>query len=172
MTAAVAGGSFREDLFYRLHVFTIALPPLRSRRVDVPPLTEYFLEEYSRKHRRGVRRIASGAMDLLCQYDWPGNVRELENAIERAVVVCEAGIVEERHLPKAVRTTVVPPEETGRMTLGAAVARLERQMIEEALRESGGNLARASRTLGTTERILRYKVNKYGLGGARSPRRR
>src|SRR5579883_842045 len=166
MTLAVANGAFREDLYYRLNVFTITVPPLRDRQPDVPALAEYFLEKYAGQHRRPVRRIASGALDVLCQHGWPGNVRELENAIERAVVVCEGVLLEERHLPDAIRAAA-RGRPAGRLSLAAAVEQLERQLIEQALRESGGNLARASRALGTTERIVRYKVKKYRLAGVR-----
>jgi Nif-specific regulatory protein len=167
IAAAVANGTFREDLYYRLNVFTITLPPLRDRRADVPALSEYFLEKYAREHRRQIRRIASGALDVLCQYNWPGNVRELENAIERAVVVCDGSVFEERHLPEAIRRADrgTPAR---KLSLAEAVEQLERQTIEDALRESQGNLARASRALGTTERILRYKVGKYKLGALRA----
>jgi Nif-specific regulatory protein len=171
MALAVANGTFREDLYYRLNVFTITLPPLRDRRGDVPALAEYFLEKYAREHRRRIRRIASGALDLLCQYAWPGNVRELENALERAVVVCGGVVIEERHLPPALREATTPAERPGsgrKATLAEAVEQLERRMIEDALRESEGNLARAARALGTTERILRYKVDKYDLAGLRA----
>jgi Nif-specific regulatory protein len=173
MAAAVAEGSFREDLYYRLNVFTIALAPLRERRADIAALSEYFLDKYAARHRRDVRRLASSAMDALSQYDWPGNVRELENAIERAVVVCSGTLLEDRHLPRSMRGGV-HARPAGKPTLAAAVEQLERRLIEEALRESGGNLARASRSLGTTERILRYKVSKYGLRvlGERPRRRR
>jgi Nif-specific regulatory protein len=164
---AVAVGTFREDLYYRLNVFTITLPPLRDRCADVPALAEYFLEKYAGEHRRRVRRIASGALDVLCEYAWPGNVRELENAIERAVVACEGFVIEQRHLPKTIRTTAAGKLER-KLSLAEAVERLERQLIEDALRESQGNLARASRALGTTERVLRYKVDKYQLGSFRS----
>ncbi len=162
MPAAVANGTFREDLFYRLNVFTITLPPLRDRRGDVGALAEYFLEKHAREHRRDARRISSGALDLLCQYSWPGNVRELENAIERAVVVCNGILLEERHLPEAIRAGVAV-KARGKPSLTQAVEDVERSMIEEALRDAGGNLARASRALGATERIVRYKVQKYGL---------
>jgi Nif-specific regulatory protein len=162
MTAAVAAGSFREDLYYRLNVFTITLPPLRDRRGDIPALAEYFLEKYGDEHRRHVRRFSSGALDVLCDYGWPGNVRELENAIERAVVVCDGFVIEERHLPEAIRSAS-SGKATRKLSLAEAVEQLERAMIEEALRESSGNLARASRTLATTERILRYKVRKYKI---------
>jgi Nif-specific regulatory protein len=162
LVAAVADGTFREDLYYRLNVFTITLPPLRDRRADIPALADYFLEKYAREHRRDIRRITSGAMDLLTAYAWPGNVREFENAIERAVVSCVGTVLDESHLPKSIRGADLqsqPPP----TTLALAVAQLERQMIADALRESQGNLARASRRLGTTERILSYKVRKYGL---------
>jgi Nif-specific regulatory protein len=170
MAAAVANGTFREDLYYRLNVFTITLPALRDRRGDVPALAEYFLEKYAREHRRRIRRVAIGAVDLLCQHAWPGNVRELENAIERAVVVCSGVVIEERHLPAAIRESANPerPALARKATLAEAVEQLERTMIEDALRESEGNLARAARALGTTERILRYKVDKYELAALRA----
>jgi Nif-specific regulatory protein len=159
---AVAEGTFREDLYYRLNVFTITLPPLRDRLGDVPALVEYFLEHYSSAHRRKARRMSSAALDALCQYAWPGNVRELENAVERAVVACDGSVIEERHLPKTIGVSSVPQPE-GAKTLSGAVEQLERRMIAEALSDSQGNLARASRALGTTERVLRYKTMKYNL---------
>ena len=163
---AVAAGTFRKDLYYRLNVFTIVLPPLRDRRADVPALAEHFLEKFAREHHRSVRAISSGALDVLCHYQWPGNVRELENAIERAVVAGGGSILEERHLPKAMRATerVVPDR---KLSLTEAVSELERRLIGDALRQTNGNLARAARSLGTTERILRYKVNKYKLATER-----
>jgi Nif-specific regulatory protein len=171
LAAAVESGTFREDLFYRLNVFTITLPPLRDRLSDVPALAQYFLEKFSREHRRSVRRISSGALDRLTSYDWPGNVRELENAMERAIVSCAGMVVDESNLPEPIRAGQREAF-TAKPTLAQAVEQLERRMIEEALRGSRGNLARASRALGTTERILRYKVSKYGLtrlGGQSSP---
>jgi Nif-specific regulatory protein len=163
MQAAVASGTFREDLYYRLNVFTITLPALRERKVDVPLLAEYFLDKYAREHRRKVRRISSGTLDLLCQHQWPGNVRELENAIERAVVACTGLVIEERHLPEVLRGLKRGEGTSSPRSLQEAVKQLEVQMIEGALRESEGNLARAARALGTSERILRYKVNKYRI---------
>ncbi len=166
MVAAIANGSFREDLYYRLNVFTITLPPLRDRRGDVPALAEYFVEKYATEHRKGTRRIASGALDVLCDYAWPGNVRELENAIERAVVVCDGPVIEDRHLPETIRNATRGAEPRAQ-SLSGAVEQLERRMIADALRETRGNLARAARALDTTERILRYKVTKYKLGPLR-----
>ncbi|MGO9835734.1 MAG: sigma 54-interacting transcriptional regulator [Polyangiaceae bacterium] len=166
MAQSVASGAFREDLYYRLNVFTITLPPLRERVEDVPALAEHFLARYAALHRRKISRIASGAQDVLARYAWPGNVRELENAIERAVVVCDGFVVEKRHLPESVRTAR-HDEGAGKPSLAEAVQQLERQMIEDALRQTGGNLARASRTLGMSERVVRYKVRKYRMGSFR-----
>jgi len=166
MERAVASGSFREDLYYRLNVFSIGLPPLLDRRADLPALAEYFLSKYATEHRRKIARISSGALELLSQYAWPGNVRELENVIERAVVVCDGFVIQEHHLPEPIRAQV-RDQPAERMTLADAVARLERQMIEEALRQARGNCARAARALGTTERIVRYKAGKYGLDSGR-----
>jgi Nif-specific regulatory protein len=175
LAAAVAAGTFREDLYYRLNVFTITLPPLRERHGDIPALAQYFLDKFAREHRRDVRRITSATLELLASHSWPGNVRELENAIERAVVSCGGTVIDEFHLPEGLRARG-PVESAAERTLTSAVERLERQMIGDALRETDGNLARASRALGTTERILRYKTEKYGLTsgrrsrGPRSPR--
>jgi Nif-specific regulatory protein len=166
MERAVSAGTFREDLYYRLNVFTIALPALRDRRADVPALAEYFLAKFANEHRRKIARVSSGALEILGQYAWPGNVRELENVIERAVVVCDGFVIQEHHLPESiVSATRDRPAE--RLTLADAVARLERQMIEEALRQARGNCARAAGALGTTERIVRYKAGKYGIDSNR-----
>ena len=169
LAAAVTSGTFREDLYYRLNVFTITLPPLRERHGDIPALAQYFLDKYAREHRRDIRRITSSTLELLASHTWPGNVRELENAMGRAVVSCGGAVVDEFHLPEALRARG-PVETAEHLTLAAAVERLERQMIGEALRQTDGNLARASRALGTTERILRYKADKYGFTSGRRPR--
>jgi Nif-specific regulatory protein len=162
MERAVASGSFREDLYYRIHIFTITLPALRDRRADIPQLAEYFLGKLSTEHQRKISRISSAAFDLLTRHAWPGNVRELENVIERAVVVCDGAVIQKHHLPAAL--TDVPPLE--QLTLSQAVERLERTMVEDALRDQGGNIAAAARVLGTTERIVRYKAQKLGLDPA------
>ncbi|MCL2447515.1 MAG: sigma 54-interacting transcriptional regulator [Polyangiaceae bacterium] len=167
MALAMAQGMFREDLYYRLNVFTITVPPLRGRSADVPALAEYFLQKYAREYRRPVYGFASLAMDRLSHYAWPGNVRECENAVERAVVACEGPLIEERHLPETIRAAEpMSPGASG--SLAEAVERLERRMIGDALAGSRGNLARAARSLGTTERVLRYKVDKYGFAVPRS----
>jgi Nif-specific regulatory protein len=164
MERAIREGSFREDLYYRIDIFSITLPPLRDRRGDVPTLAEYFLRKFTAGHHCKIGHIASGALELLCQYSWPGNVRELENVIERAVVVCDGGVIQEHHLPQSVQAAERP---AARLTLGEAVDRLERQMIEETLREHAGSIAAAARILGTTERIVRYKAQKLGIAPSR-----
>jgi Nif-specific regulatory protein len=162
MERAVAAGTFREDLYYRLNVFTITLPPLRERPNDIPGLAEYFLAKYASEHQRRISRISSGALELMCGHSWPGNVRELENVIERAVVICDGFVIQERHLPDSIKNPV-EPRSNEPLTLGEAVARLERTMISEALAKAQGNATRAARELGTTERIVRYKAQKYGI---------
>jgi Nif-specific regulatory protein len=168
MERAVASERFREDLYYRINVFTITLPPLRERRADIAALAEYFLAKWAAEHQRSkITRISNGALDVLSAHAWPGNVRELENVIERAVVVCNGSVIQEQHLPHALRATAHKAQP---LTLSEAVENLERQMIEEALSGAGGNVAAAARVLGTTERVVRYKAQKLGLETAR-PRR-
>jgi Nif-specific regulatory protein len=165
MEAAVTAGSFREDLYYRINIFTITLPPLRERRADIPALADYFLAKWAVEHQRDkITRIAHAALDVLSEHTWPGNVRELENVIERAVVVCNGSVIQEQHLPHALRAGARPTE---RLTLNEAVERLERQLIEDALRNANGNVAAAARVLGTTERVVRYKAQKLGIDTAR-----
>ena len=166
MERAVENGNFRADLYYRIHIFTITLPALRDRRADIPALAEYFLHKLSTEHQRKISRISSAAFDLLTRHPWPGNVRELENVIERAVVVCDGAVIQKHHLPAALSAAPLPEQ----LTLSQAVERLERTMVEEALRDQGGNIAAAARILGTTERIVRYKAQKLGLDPARFKR--
>jgi Nif-specific regulatory protein len=159
----VKAGSFRQDLYYRLNVFSITVPPLRGRRADICGLAEYFVIKYAAQHRRLVTGIASGALDVLGEHTWPGNVRELENAIERAVVVCDACVIQEQHLPPEVQRSEAAVPASTRSTLREAVAALEMKMLAEALAEARGNCARAARELGITERVVRYKASLYGI---------
>ena len=158
---AVAGGAFREDLYYRINIFTITLPPLRDRPADIPALTEYFRRKFTAEHQRKIGRISNAAMDVLCRQPFPGNVRELENVIERAVVVCKGSVIQESDLPESLRALAAGTE---KLTLFEAVERLERQLIEEALEAEGGSTVAAARALGTTERVMRYKIRKLGIG--------
>jgi Nif-specific regulatory protein len=161
---AVANGTFREDLYYRINIFTITLPSLRDRPQDIPALAEYFMQKFAVEHQRKIGRISTAAMDVLSRQAFPGNVRELENVIERAVVVCKGSVIQESDLPETLRAAAAGKE---RLTLIEAVERLERQLIEEALEAAAGSLVGAARALGTTERVVRYKVGKLGI----APRR-
>jgi Nif-specific regulatory protein len=166
LEAAVRDGTFREDLYYRLNVFSISVPPLRHRQGDIQLLAEFFMQKHAARHARRIRRISAAAMGILRRHEWPGNVRELENAIERAVVVCASSTLDAPHLPDSVRE-LGATRPSGAETLADAVAQLERWMIEHALSDAGGNLARAARALGATERVLRYKATKYGIEASR-----
>jgi Nif-specific regulatory protein len=159
---ALGQGSFREDLYYRLNVFTIYLPPLRERKPDIPLLADHFVEKYASAHGKEVRRIATTAIDMLMSYHWPGNVRELENCIERAVVVCDGGVIHGHHLPPTLQTAEVSGT-LPRLSLASAVSSYEKDLILDALKSARGNRARAARLLDSTERIIGYKVRKYSI---------
>ena len=159
-------GTFREDLYYRLNVIAIFLPPLRERREDIPLLIDHFLQKYSQKNRRPVPKVSKEARDLLLQYPYPGNVRELENIIERSVVISRGDIITTRDLPFQVREGVKEAslgfESKGR-SLNDMLEGMERDLIVKALDEHGGVQTKAARSLGISERVLRYKMKKYRL---------
>lgn len=163
---AIAKGEFREDLYYRLNVFSIFLPSLRQRRSDILLLAEHFLEKYEAEHGKRIRRISTPAIDMLMSYHYPGNVRELENAIERAVLVCDTNVIHGHHLPPTLQTAETTGTES-RMTLSSAVASFERDLIADTLKSTSGNVAKAARQLESTERILGYKVKKHGIDPTR-----
>ncbi len=158
---AIQERAFREDLYYRLNVFPLFLPPLRERKTDILLLADHFIEKYAKAHGKAIGRLTTPAIDMLMRYHWPGNVRELENVIERAVVVSDGRSIHGRHLPPTLQT----PEGAGAPagSLRSAVARLEADLLADALKASRGSVAEASRLLATTERIVRYKLRKYGL---------
>ena len=155
-------GKFRDDLFYRLAVFTIFAPPLRERKPDIMLLADHFLDKYSREHGKHIRRISTPAIDMLTSYHWPGNVRELENTIERAVLVCDGGAVHGHHLPPTLQTAEAS-DTVPRQSLAESVDAFERDLLQDALKSARGSCARAARLLSTTERIFNYKVKKYGI---------
>jgi Nif-specific regulatory protein len=159
---AIAEKTFREDLYYRLNVFTVFLPPLRERKPDILLLADHFIEKYAREHNKPVRRISTPAIDMLMSYHWPGNVRELENCIERAVVVCNDAVIHSHHLPPSLQTAEVS-DTMPQQSLTAAVESLEREMITDALKITRGNQARAATLLQVTERVINYKVKKFGI---------
>jgi Nif-specific regulatory protein len=162
MEKAILEGTFREDLYYRLNVFTIFVPPLRERKADLLLLADHFLEKFSREHGKVIKRISTPAIDMLTAYHWPGNVRELENALERAVLVCDSAVIHGHHLPPTLQTADSSGTIT-RVSLKDAVAAYERDLILDALKTTRGNRAKAARLLDTTERILNYKVRGYGI---------
>ncbi len=159
---AIEKGSFREDLFYRLNVFPIFIPPLRERKPDVLLLADHFLQRYSAEHGRDIRRLATPAIDMLTSYHWPGNARELQNVIERAVLVCDGHVIHAHHLSPTLQTA----EASGTVmsiALDDAVAAYEKDLLQDALKSARGNRAKAARLLRTTERIVNYKVRKLGI---------
>ena len=159
---AIAAGTFREDLYYRLNVFTIFVPPLRERRTDILLLADHFLEKYAIEHGRNIKRISTPAIDMLMAYHWPGNVRELQNIVERAVLVCDAAVVHGHHLPPTLQTGEASGTVTG-MSLAGAVAAYEKDLIQDALKTTRGNRVKAAVLLDSTERIISYKVKKYRI---------
>ena len=162
LEAAMQERQFREDLYYRLNVFSIFVPPLRDRKPDIMLLADHFLLKYSRKHNRSIRRIATPAIDMVMSYHWPGNVRELENTLERAVLTCDGQVIHGHHLPPTLQTAEASGTQV-QTSLPDTVAQYEKDLILDALKSARGNRARAARLLGTTERIIGYKVRKYGI---------
>jgi Nif-specific regulatory protein len=159
---AVEDGSFRGDLYYRLNVFPIYMPPLRERKTDMLLLADHFLEKYAQENGKDIRRFSTPAIDMLMNYHWPGNVRELENCIERAVLLCEEGVIHSYHLPPTLQTGV-ESDTLPTLSMEEAVANLEREMIIDALKNTRGNITRAAEILQTTVRKFAYKANRYGV---------
>ena len=162
LRALVQQGKFREDLFFRLHVFPIYVPPLRKRKADIVLLADHFLQKYAQENGKDVRRLSSAVIDMLMSYHWPGNVRELENCIERAVLVAEGNVIHPYHLPPTLQTA----EASGSPVTGSLkslVGAYERDLIRDALKSTRGNIASAARALGTTPRILGYKIKGYQI---------
>ncbi|MFQ5632795.1 MAG: sigma-54-dependent transcriptional regulator [bacterium] len=155
-------GSFREDLYYRLNVVSLLIPPLRERRTDITRLTDHFLRKYAAENSRPEIAISKEAFDALIRYDFPGNVRELENIIEQAVVLARENLITTDDLPVVVRSTKSELD-TSAGSFDERVAAFEKNLILEALAATGGVQTQAAEKLGMTERHLRYKLKKYGL---------
>jgi Nif-specific regulatory protein len=155
-------GNFREDLYYRLNVFPIHIPPLRERKTDILQLANHFVEKYSEASGKNIRRISTPAIDMLMAYHWPGNVRELENCIERAVVMSNDDVIHGHHLPPTLQTA----ESSGTTisgTLDETLDSVEREMLIEALKSSRGNMAKAARLIGITERRMGLRVRRFAI---------
>jgi transcriptional regulator with PAS, ATPase and Fis domain len=161
---AIREGKLRDDLYYRLNVFTIELPPLRDRKEDLPLLTQAFIEEFNLRDRRQVRAVAPEAMKLLELYDWPGNVRELHNVIERATILARGDFIEPQHLPRLGASSPRPaesPQPVGvTITPGMTVDEAERRLIVATLDAAGGNKTRAAEMLGISLKTLHNKLNR------------
>jgi DNA-binding NtrC family response regulator len=164
----VQNGNFREDLYYRLNVITIELPPLRDRREDIPLLATHFLRQYSEENQREVEGFSSAAMDALSDYHWPGNVRELENAIERAVVLCRGDSIEVGELPQALRgkpasAKVMTAFPADGVDFRGSVAEFQEHLIREALKQSGGVQRRAAGLLKLSPTTLNEMIHRLGI---------
>ena len=153
---------FRQDLYYRINVFPIYLPPLRERKDDIMLLADHFLEKLAAENNKDITRISTPAIEMLTRYHWPGNVRELENCIERAVLLCDDDVIRSEHLPPSLQM-IKKTEPVAKTTMPAVIANMERELIVDALKKSGGQQRKAAKDLGITERILGYRIRKYGI---------
>jgi len=160
---SIAAGTFRADLYYRLNVVLISVPPLRERKEDIMPLARHFLEKNASKHHKQVDDIAADVASAFMSYAWPGNIRELENAVERMVVVSEQPVIGLEHLPEEIRGFALPGASVFRETMDAISGDSERRLIVEALKKTGHNRTKAAELLGISRRTLQYKIKKYSL---------
>ncbi len=168
---AVENNSFRQDLYYRINVFPIFLPPLRDRKDDILLLADYFVEKYSKKMNKDVRRISTPAINMMVAYHWPGNVRELENCIERAVLLSTDSVIHGHHLPPTLQTSEAS-DTIGIGSLKDRVALFERDVIIDALKRHNGSIAAAARDLNSTARIIGYKIKELGIDYKKYRRKR
>jgi len=162
-------GRFREDLLFRLEVFTINLPPLRERREDIPLLAEHFLHLYNNEYRRKITKISAEVMEVLLNYNWAGNVRELQNTIQRAMLVCEGNVIEAKDLPARLIASD-RHDGTVQIDIGTPLQEAEKIIIEKTLLSLGGNKNRTAKVLGISRKSLYNKMSRYGLL-ASSPRK-
>jgi Nif-specific regulatory protein len=158
----VAQGKFRLDLYFRLNVFPIVVPPLRERKTDIPLLVDHFAEKYAKENRKTIKRISTRAIDMLMRYHWPGNIRELENCIERAVILSSDGVIHGYHLPPTLQL----PETDARVpkgSLASVLEGIEKEMLIDALKTAKGNMREAAEALGISERIMGLHTKKYRI---------
>jgi Nif-specific regulatory protein len=158
----MAKGRFREDLYYRLNVFPIHIPPLRARKTDILLLADHFVDKYSKSSGKDIRRISTPAIDMLMAYHWPGNVRELENCIERAVLMSNDDVIHGHHLSPSLQTAEASGTTISK-SLDETLEGVEREMLIEALKSSRGNMAKAARLLGISDRRMGLRVHRYGI---------
>ena len=161
---AIKAGGFREDLYYRINVFPIFLPPLRERKDDIMLLADHFLEKFAKENNKRITRISTPAIEMLTSYHWPGNVRELENCVERAVLVCSEDVIRSEHLPPSLQMGKKTESDTGaKMTLTEIIENKEKEIIIDTLKKVGGSQRKCAKELGVTERILGYKIKMYHI---------
>ncbi len=159
---AVESGKFRQDLYYRINVFSIYLPPLSERRGDILLLADHFVEKYAQRMNKEVRRISTAAINMMLSYHWPGNVRELENCIEHAVLLSTDDVIHGYNLPPTLQTPSIQGNEPV-SSLKTCIAQLERDMIIDALKRNDGRINNAADDLGITSRMVRYKIEKLNI---------
>jgi Nif-specific regulatory protein len=162
LESQIEKGEFREDLFYRLNVFPVFIPPLRERINDIPALVDHFIQKSNSYNGTNIKRISSSAIDMLMVYHWPGNIRELENCIERSCIMSTDGVIRSHNLPPTLQTATSSGTET-KGTLSAILDRVEKQMIIETLLTTRGNLTKAAEHLGVTERIIGLRIKRYNI---------
>ena len=155
-------GLFREDLYYRINVFPIYMPPLRDRKDDIMLLADYFLETTAAENNKDISRISTPAIEMLTRYHWPGNIRELENCIERAVLLCNDDVIRSEHLPPSLQM-IKKDEAVARRSLTEIIENKERELIVDAIKKFDGHQRKTARELGISERVLGYKIKKYNI---------
>jgi Nif-specific regulatory protein len=155
-------GNFREDLYYRINVFPVYIPPLRERLHDIPALADHFIARFNEKNSQNIKRITASAIDCLMVYHWPGNIRELENCIERACILSTDDVIHTYNLPPTLQNAV-SSETKSNGTLDTILGKIEKQVIQDTLLATGGNLVKAAAQLGITERIMGLRIRRYAI---------
>ncbi|HET7871746.1 MAG TPA: sigma-54 dependent transcriptional regulator [Terriglobales bacterium] len=163
LRAALEQGTFREDLYYRLNVVPVDIPPLREHKEDVPDLVNYFLSRFSQEHEREITGISPEALKMLMEYHWPGNVRQLENTIERAVALCSGPVIDDKDIHLDSAPGKAGASASSFLPEGMTLEQWEDEMVREALRRAGGNKSQAARLLGLSRNALRYRLSKLGM---------
>jgi DNA-binding NtrC family response regulator len=158
----VRDGKLRSDLYYRLNVFTIALPPLRERTEDLPMLVQMFVQHYAEQNHKDVVGVDNDVMEAFRAHPWPGNVRQLRNVIERALIVCEGRMIRKNDLPEDFRSATSPDGGFVKIRLGSSLDEVEKEMISRTLEFTGGNKTRAADVLGVSAKTLYNKLERFG----------
>ncbi|MFC1616630.1 sigma 54-interacting transcriptional regulator [Candidatus Margulisiibacteriota bacterium] len=162
LEALLKENKFREDLYYRLNVYSILLPPLKERKTDILLLAEHFLLKFNKEDNKNIKRISTLAIDLLNSYHWPGNVRELENCMQRAVLLCKSDVIQASHLPPTLQR-IDTSENNFSLSLTSQIENLEKEIIIDAFKKTKGNMVKAAKLLSISRRILGYKAANYNI---------